>query len=745
MTRTAIVLAGGGAKGDFEVGVLHYLYSTGIRPDVLCTTSVGSVNGLKLAEGETGPDRGLSGLTAMWLAMTDYTGFFAEADWLLGQSTPIRWFRQFALDFAAANPTPTEDALTVNPALTALRLAEAEAVAARRDAIGVQRELAGAEALAGLALGSSLLLPAPIGPLATAGLGGSLALLASADLDALNEALRAPSIFTLNPIEALARKNIDRQAITDWAAAGGRLRMATVSLESGGLRYVCETGEVLERDGTPVTELAPGPAPECQPLADRLAELDGEIAAAEDQLIGEIHHDGLLNRKITRLGLERDGVRKALNACQASHRQAVPVLVDLITGMLASASIPTFFPPQLLAGQHHVDGGVRAVLPSEVALAQDVDRVIAVQASKRDVDHLDGADLNLYTIALRSLMDIAINEISLRDAHPPAGFGGRQVTVIEPRVDIHTVFTMYPALVRQRMAYGWMCAADTLAPPPDPASAQRARDLADRISVVRYGAARLECWLGGHPVPPMMVTMPRPGAGERTAVANMLAEMKTEIPTLVAERARLGAGLPAGATDWDDPALWSFGTEAHPWGKEPADGAGFVSQSVPLSLPAGATAAVSVTMRNEGSTTWDPAAGYRLGSQEPQDNTAWGTSRVALGNPVHPGDTATFAFTITTPTIPGTALFCWRMLQEGVRWFGDTSTAVPVAVTPAGEPAICATLRSRIAEIDVEVERLEAQLIGEIHHDGPLNRKITQLGLERERDVTAMRDGGCTM
>ena len=583
MTRTAIVLAGGGAKGDFEVGVLHYLYSTGIRPDVLCTTSVGSVNGLKLAEGETGPDRGLSGLTALWLAMTDYTGFFAEADWLLGQSTPIRWFRQFALDFAAANPTPTEDALTVNPALTALRLAEAEAVAVRRDAIGVQRELDGAEALGGLALGSLLLLPAPIGPLATVGLGGSLALLASADLDALNEALRAPSIFTLDPIEALARKSIDRQAITGWAAAGGRLRMAAVSLESGGLRYVCETGEVLERDGTPVTELAPGPAPECQPLAARLAELDGEIAAAEDQFTqGDLHGSA---RDLRRLSLERDGVRKALNACQASHRQAVPVIVDLITGMLASASIPTFFPPQLLAGQHHVDGGVRAVLPTEVALAQDVDRVIAVQASKRDVDRLDGADLNLYTIALRSLMDIAINEISFRDAHPPAGFGGRQVTVIEPRVDIHTVFTMYPALVRQRMAYGWMCAADTLAPPPDPASAQRARDLADRISVVRYGAARLECWLGGHPVPPMMVTVPRPGAGERTAMANVLAEMKTEIRTLVAERARLGAGLPAGTTDWDDPALWSFGTEAHPWGKEPADGAGFVSQSVPLSLP----------------------------------------------------------------------------------------------------------------------------------------------------------------
>ena len=66
-------------------------------------------------------------------------------------------------------------------------------------------------------------------------------------------------------------------------------------------------------------------------------------------------------------------------------------------------------------------------------------------------------------------------------------------------------------------------------------------------------------------------------------------------------------------------------------------------------------------------------------------------------------------------------------------------------MTPAGEPAICATLRSRIAEIDAEIERLEAQLLGEIQHDGPFNRKITQLGLERERDATAMRDGGCTM
>jgi hypothetical protein len=90
-------------------------------------------------------------------------------------------------------------------------------------------------------------------------------------------------------------------------------------------------------------------------------------------------------------------------------------------------------------------------------------------------------------------------------------------------------------------------------------------------------------------------------------------------------------------------------------------------------------------------------------------------------------------------------IFCWQLLQEGVRWFGDTSTRVPITVTPVGEPAICAGLRSRIADIDIEVETLESQLLGDNHHDAPINQTITRLGLERERNVSAMRDAGCTL
>src|SRR6516165_4034194 len=68
--NTALVLGGGGALGDFELGVLQYLYGYNIRPQIICGTSVGAINAAKLAEGEGTPqetDRGFKGLQNIWL------------------------------------------------------------------------------------------------------------------------------------------------------------------------------------------------------------------------------------------------------------------------------------------------------------------------------------------------------------------------------------------------------------------------------------------------------------------------------------------------------------------------------------------------------------------------------------------------------------------------------------------------------------------------------------------------------
>jgi hypothetical protein len=111
--------------------------------------------------------------------------------------------------------------------------------------------------------------------------------------------------------------------------------------------------------------------------------------------------------------------------------------------------------------------------------------------------------------------------------------------------------------------------------------------------------------------------------------------------------------------------------------------ASFVSQSVPTSMSAGQTYSVSVTMRNSGTSTWTAAGGYRLGSQNPQDNRTWGLHRthLASADAIVPGQSKTFAFSVTAPATAGTYNFQWRMVREYVMWFGAYSSNVGVNVT----------------------------------------------------------------
>jgi hypothetical protein len=110
------------------------------------------------------------------------------------------------------------------------------------------------------------------------------------------------------------------------------------------------------------------------------------------------------------------------------------------------------------------------------------------------------------------------------------------------------------------------------------------------------------------------------------------------------------------------------------------DNAAFVSQTVPTTMNPGQYYSVSVTMKNTGTTTWTQAGGYKLGSQNPQDNTIWGTGRVLLSGNVAPNQNVTFTFTVRAPTVPGTYNFQWRMVREFVAWFGAFTPNVPVLV-----------------------------------------------------------------
>jgi hypothetical protein len=49
---------------------------------------------------------------------------------------------------------------------------------------------------------------------------------------------------------------------------------------------------------------------------------------------------------------------------------------------------------------------------------------------------------------------------------------------------------------------------------------------------------------------------------------------------------------------------------------------------------------------------------------------------------IAPGQQRQFFWMVTAPATPGTYNFQWRMLQEGVTWFGDSSPNVAVTVGP---------------------------------------------------------------
>ncbi|WP_426107484.1 hypothetical protein [Massilia sp. TSP1-1-2] len=114
----------------------------------------------------------------------------------------------------------------------------------------------------------------------------------------------------------------------------------------------------------------------------------------------------------------------------------------------------------------------------------------------------------------------------------------------------------------------------------------------------------------------------------------------------------------------------------------PVDNAQFISQVPPPAvLIRGQTYTYSVTMKNTGTTTWSSAGTnpYRLGNSY---EYIWGVGRIELASSVPPGALGTFNLTVTVPvTAPlGPNPFQWKMLREGVQWFGEATPNVAITV-----------------------------------------------------------------
>lgn len=691
---TAVVLSGGGARGDFQIGALSFLYEKGIRPDILCATSVGAINAVKLAEGEDSADprRGLAGLEALWSGLQKNEDMYLEEDWL---HDPDMWPR--VRDILVGNTTTLD--ITAPP-----------------ESPGVGQILVGD----------------PLWLIDAWGIGKFLVEEGIPLLKSLQViSTRARALFNLRPIVAKLDSDLDLAKVGEWAAQGNQLRLAMVGLESGQLRYVTETGEVIERNGTGVRDLSRVPAA-CQPLLMAVEELEADIRASQADLSSAAPGEkGFIAAQIRGNQTKLAETRAAFGKCLAENPTGDPLFVDVDVGAWASASIPAIFPPVSIGGENYVDGGIREVLPVQMAVDLGADTIYAIDASRPNLKAAPGTFNRalMSEIAARGAIQIPIDEISRDDRRvtPMEGRDLPEIFNIQPDEDVHDTMTIDPGLIQITRDYGYMRAADVIAH-TDPSG--RRWQLPTLIGMLRKEIWALENRRWGQLDPTHRGEAPGP---PEPALQATLDERKVSLQALVDERRGLSGSMP------HDIDIWSGRIERHPW-ETAFNDARFVAQSAPAPSPSGSLVPVSVTMRNTGTTSWSPTLGYSLGSQNPQDSTTWGTGRVGLPGPVDPGHSVTFAWTATMPQ-PPRAVFAWRMVRDGVEWFGAFTPPVTVAIP---EPPECAGLRDKIRQGEQGIRDLQADLSSAAPGEkGFIGAQIKKMQEEVRRLSTRAVELGC--
>jgi hypothetical protein len=111
----------------------------------------------------------------------------------------------------------------------------------------------------------------------------------------------------------------------------------------------------------------------------------------------------------------------------------------------------------------------------------------------------------------------------------------------------------------------------------------------------------------------------------------------------------------------------------------------FVRHSIPQTFPAKKPTRFTVTWRNTGTIPWSEAENVHLGTQNPHDNTNFGTNRWSIldGVVVQPGQEYTFEFDAVVAA-PGVYNFQTKMVDDAPPnwdWIGQPGPSVAVTVT----------------------------------------------------------------
>ncbi len=441
------VLAGGGFKGAFEVGVMAALVrDRGIVPRVMTATSAGAVLGTVVAQGRDA--RSCAGFVDVarddLLAMTQTDRVFSEQAWL-------------------------------------------------------------------------------------------------ADLDGTSLAARIHSLVTdhgrpevadeWDELEAQAASIMEKGPATDDAATGsGRRRRRHRSSEKGE-----RDAHPFERVSALVQTVKGGREHGVPRSALTLDPFEVSVRGGRDVGISPIDMTA-----VAQPGLELRLAVTALKARETRYVTQDGVLVgpdartrvpdaelDLIDGMIASASVPGVFPPREIGGELYVDGGCLQNIPLQAAVDLGAERIFTLIACP-----VRPARKTLSLWAAESLGYLSTQTDNLSIELPD----GVTNTIIEPTIEVVGSFEVHMGLMNIDIDYGHMRATevlsgldDGLAPIARAASdtVTRMRQLAWKLEDAAISAGRLE-----------------------PAVADRLRSLKRSVRSAVEARTALGFAEPTGSDRW---------------------------------------------------------------------------------------------------------------------------------------------------------------------------------------------------
>jgi NTE family protein len=215
--------------------------------------------------------------------------------------------------------------------------------------------------------------------------------------------------------------------------------------------------------------------------------------------------------------------------------------VDLVDGVIASASVPLVFPPRPLADDDYVDGGVIEIVPVDAAVRLGAKRIIALVAVPLALprDERDYAAAPAVYIGLRAMGMIGIADRQRANLAVPLPEGA-SLTTIDPVVDVVGLFEVEPGLLRINRDYGWLRAADILAEGDADLVAEIAATTHDLVEA-RCEAWRLEedLW---HETPT--------GNSSVAGSLSLVREQKERVRDALVQRKQLGFPVPEGCDAW---------------------------------------------------------------------------------------------------------------------------------------------------------------------------------------------------